>query len=155
MAIHLVQNSRNDEQLYLQKKNVLSIMAQFNCQESVLHSEPLPNILQYLLFVVMQWLCKHLYTYSFSCYTLINEIITSLNVLVKCIFYFRYQLLCSMQGFTGSSRGLAAFWSFEQGGERMKVCLTKGEFQERCSDVFFSFKADQYKVEQYRNDLIC
>jgi hypothetical protein len=37
----------------------------------------------------------------------------------------------------------------------MKVCLTKGEFQERCSDVFFSFKADQYKVEQHRNDLFC
>jgi hypothetical protein len=84
-------------------------MAQFNRQESVPNSEPLPNILQYLLIVVMQWLCKHLYPYSFSCYTLINEIITSLNVLVKCIFYFRYQLLCSMQGFTGSSRGLAAF----------------------------------------------
>jgi hypothetical protein len=37
----------------------------------------------------------------------------------------------------------------------MKVCLTKGEFQERCSDVFFSFKADQFKVEQHRNDLFC
>jgi hypothetical protein len=52
MAIHLVQNSRNDEQLYLQKKNVSSLMAQFNRQESVLNSEPLPNILQYLLIVV-------------------------------------------------------------------------------------------------------